>query len=561
MPQALSLAFDDFLALRRNHRTYIDKTAFVAALLTTGAQVTLFCRPRRFGKSLFLSVLRYFVEQSTEDRRDCFTGLHITRTPLMQSHFQKFPVITLDLKGVRGSTWEELREGIAHAVSQEVARHRVLLTSPQLTTSEQALCQRFADTTASPLELAWSLKTLSRLLQQHYGQPVYILIDEYDSPIHQAWLKGAYEPAISFFRIFYGEAFKGNTALAQGVLTGVLKIAREGIFSNFNNPQVITVLSNEYDAAFGFTEAEVEQLRAWSASEVPMEQLQQWYNGYRIGSATIYNPWSILSCIKDPAHRPQPYWVETSSNDVLVEIIRRAGPAIHSALPTWLAGAAVPCRYSDTLLLRQSVFTDEEVSTLLLHAGYLTPERVDWLDEPVLYLRIPNRDVQAAFRRASRSWLSGYLAGYATIERLCTAILKGQSDIFESILAQIVLRSVGQADTVDNPTRGVYPEQFYHALMLGLLVALEGTHRVVSNQESGFGRPDMMLLPRQPGQPGALLEFKKRDGKVETTQRKAKEQIQREKYLTALQDAGAAPIWTYVVVFDGKDVQVEPLQQ
>jgi hypothetical protein len=555
MPQALSLTYDDFCEIRRKQRTYIDKTGFVDALLDRGSKITLFCRPRRFGKSLFLSTIRYFVEASLEDRHDLFEGLQIASTPRMQSHFQKFPVITLDLKSVRGNSWEELRFGIAQAVSQEASRHRSLFSSPQLTVFEQELCQRLAAAEATPAELAWSLKTLSRLLQQHTGQPVYILVDEYDAPIHAAWLNGYFEPAVGFFRTFYGEALKGNPSLAQGVLTGVLKVAREGIFSSFNNPQVITVLEEEYDAAFGFTEVEVEQLRVWAGAEISMDTLKDWYNGYRIGSATLYNPWSILSCLKDRRNQPQPYWVETSSNEVLVELIRRAGSAVQDAILHWLAGESVACRYSDTLLLRKTRFDTDEVCTMLLHAGYFTPTRIDWeAGERLMQLQIPNRDVQAAFRRASIGWLSNYLAGLATVEQLCAATLKGDTERLEWLLSQVVREAVGQTDTVDNPKRGVYPEQFYHALVLGLLVALEGSHRVVSNRESGGGRPDVMIVPKKPGLAGVIFEFKKKQGSVESTVRQALEQVESGGYRSELEAVGAMPIFVYVVVFEAKKV-------
>jgi hypothetical protein len=559
MPPPLSLTYDDFRSLRRNQRIYIDKTHFIDEFLTTGAMVTLIARPRRFGKSLFLSTLRYFLEADTaETRADLFADLWIATTPWMKSHFQKFPVITLDLKGVRGKTWAELGAGIAHAVKREYIRHDYLTASSRLSAVNHEAWQALATGKSSMQELAWSLELLSRLLQKHHQKPVYILIDEYDAPIHQAWLKGCYLEAIDFFRTFYGEAFKGNPALAQGVLTGVLKIAKEGIFSSFNNPQIVTVLSRPYAKAFGFTEAEVEQLLQLTQGPLTIESLRDWYNGYRMGPSTLYNPWSVLSALQEEPESLRAYWVETASNEVLTELIRRTGPELQEAIPHWLEGGTLESHYVDTLLLSQGSFTLEEVCSLLLHSGYFTPASIRWEEgEAWMQLKIPNREVKVAFRQASRSWLSHYLGAYATVEQLCRALLEGQVERVEASLSRVVLAAVGQADVADNPKKQVYPEQFYHAFVLGVLVALESTHRVVSNRESGLGRPDIMILPKRPGQAGVALEFKKLTGKLETVIKGAILQVEQKKYRTELELMGASPSWLYVVVFDGKEVFVK----
>lgn len=557
MPQPLSLAFDDFEDLRKAGRTYIDKTALIPDLLTHGAKVTLFCRPRRFGKSLLLSTLRYFMEAAAEDRSALFADLEVWKSTQARAHFQKYPVVTLDLKGVRGTSWEELREGIAGAVAKEAERHDYLQHSPRLNEIDQAEWLQLREAKAPPLELARSLQKLTRLLQKHWGQPAWVLVDEYDAPIHQGWLHGCYEPTIQFFRVFYGEAFKGNRSLAQGVLTGVLKVAKEGIFSSFNNPQVVTVLDAAYATAFGFTEVEVEQLRQLSGSAATIEELRSWYNGYRIGGATIYNPWSILCCLQSPDTSLQPYWVETSSHDVLGEMIRRGSIPLQEQLARWLSGHPLVTEVVDTLLLRTSTFTDPELCTMLLHAGYFTIQQQRRIPGTLeASLIVPNRDVVDAFWSLSRRWLQQHTALSTPIPALCAAMLAGDVARFGHLLADVVARSAGLPDINDNPTKSVFPEQFYHAFVLGLLVQLEGSHRVESNRDSGLGRPDVAVIPKQPGQPGVILEFKKKRGKVETTLAEAEAQIRQERYRMVLDVAGAQPIYVYAVVFEGKRVTV-----
>jgi hypothetical protein len=549
----IALGTDDFKKLREIRALYVDKTETIATLLQNSTEVSLFCRPRRFGKTLFLSTLRYFVEQSSEDSSNLYSDLEIWRREEARSHFQRYPVIWLSLKEVKAASWGEAWDLLRHELINTCMALSSLEEDPRLSRRERSWLTHWLDGSATPTQAKNLLKDLSALLHRVYGQRVIILIDEYDTPIHSAWVGGYYEKMVGFFRAFFGAGLKGNPSLHKAVLTGILRVAREGMFSSLNNLDVNSILDVTYAEAFGFTEAEVSWLHTQCQSPHSLATLKDWYNGYQIGGQTVYNPWSILACLARPLDPPGPYWVNTGSTDSLGDQLFQGDRSFLVDLQALLQGEVLARHIPEAMPLPGMGVA--ELRGMLLHAGYYTARSLKRLESGwEAGIAVPNRDVRAALTGLVARWLNQVQPDETSVRLLLTALLQGHVERFEKLLEELVIRALSFHDLA-NPD----PERVYHAFVLGLLVLLAESHRVWSNLESGDGRADVLIIPRQSGGIGVVLEFKRMESVADLARgtEVALEQVEAERYPVKLVEAGAGVIRVYGIAFCGKKLKIK----
>jgi hypothetical protein len=549
------IGISDFANLREEGAYYVDKTRLIVDVLEGGAQALLLPRPRRFGKTLNLSTLRTFVEKSAIDRSTLFEGLEVWGSQEARQHFQRYPVVFHTFKDLKAPTWQDTLAAIRGVVAAELQRHRYLLDGTVLAPEDKDRFARMLREEAEPTSYWSVLGMLSRWLAAHHGERVFILIDEYDIPIQAAYANGYYDEAVAFFRNFLSAGLKDNPHLMRGVLTGVLRIAKESIFSGLNNVDVCSILTTKFSTAFGFTQAEIERIATDIGDPRIAEHLQDWYDGYRFAGHTIYNPWSVLNYAGHPEDGCRPYWVLTSSADVLRGLVLERGHRMDEELGVLLAGGTVSKVVSEHLVLRELETDEDAVWSLLLMSGYLTARAVEQRGADLhAELVIPNKELHHVFRTSVTSWVKAGLGGRsAQIEKLLRAMLGGDEATFEELLGRLVQGTFSYHDA-----QGAEPERVYQAFLLGLTVHLEETHLVRSNRESGLGRYDVAVIPKRAGEPGVVVELKQlrswRDEALEAALDSALAQIASRGYAAELEAAGARPIHCYGVVFDGKQV-------
>ena len=572
-----------FRSLRENDAEYVDKSFLIEQILLERSGVLLLPRPRRFGKSINMEMLYEFFARENAPSEHLFEGLYLKSIwEKVQPHFRRYPTLLLTLKELKPSAFEDWHERLSAMLGELVRKHAYLL--PVLTPEEQVDFQALLQRNASTGVMARSLRLLCEWLYRFHGEKVVIIIDEYDAPIQEAWLlteralpKGPelcpgilkpdgstlYSVVISFFRTFFGAAFKGNPLLFKGILTGILRVSRESIFSDLNNIDVYTMLSRHYWNAFGFTEAEVADLfeRQQQTERLPLAR--RWYNGYKFGGETIYNPLSVMKFLKEEGQPPQAYWIGSSDNALIRHMLEDRALTYHDDFQTLLAGQWLEVPVIDNLSLPELATSTEALYSLLLFAGYLKAELIgiDGDGAGRYAVSIPNLEVAQLYRRTFTHWLGGLLPGGDTraVEHLQKALLTGQEDAVQRMLSDLALKLLSFQDG-----QGRDPEAFYHGLLLGLFASLQSRFRVESNREAGLGRADLLIAPREAGQPGAVLELKvARKGKKSLTKALAEgEAQQRDRlYATNLEAAGAHPIHRWVVAFDGKVVKVRLVGQ
>lgn len=546
------IGISDFRQLREQNATYVDKTGLVTELLASTAQVVLLPRPRRFGKTLNLSMLRYFFDRRGPDPTPLFCDLAVWGDEAARAHLQRYPVIFVTFKDVKYDTWEACVEAVGWAVAEAFAAHAEVLERGGLGERDAADFDAVYRRTASPVQLAESLRALSGYLHAYYGEPVVILIDEYDTPIHAAWQHGYYDSAITFFRNLLSGALKDNVHLFRGVITGILRIAKESIFSGLNNLAVYPVTQSELATAFGFTSDEVAWLATLAGAEDRLEDLRAWYDGYRFGGQVIYNPWSVLCFLASRDRRFEPWWATTSSND-LVRRLLGSGALAAVDLEVLLARGSVTKHLEETVVLRDLYRRPEVIWSLLLHAGYL---RVDALEGDLrrqATLSLPNLEVEAIFRLSFAEWMEAGLGGHDRVMTILRALLAGDVADFGRGLQELLTDALSYHDL-----GGQGAERVFQAFIVGLLVQLGSQYDVRSNRESGLGRADVLILPRQAKQPGVVMELKTMpEGEApEQALDAALRQIHARGYAAEVRSRGAEPIHLLAVAFDGKRVHL-----
>ena len=554
----LPIGISDFRKLRTQGFAYVDKTSFIVDVLTGSAEVKLFARPRRFGKTMNLSTLRHFLERSDEDVTPLFEGLDVwCAGDAVRAHFQRYPVISLSFKDVKAGSFADCLTGVELVLRDELERHREHALKAASAT-ERASYERLLDGRAGQVEYERALLTLSALLARAFDRGVIILIDEYDTPIHAGLAHGYYDEAVRLFRNLFSNGLKDNVNLQRGVLSGILRLAQESVFSGLNNPDVYTVTSRRLEAAFGFTPAEVADLAEACGQSNRLAELDRWYNGYRFGDEVVYNPWSVLNYLDHPEEGLRPYWVATSDNLLLEDLLLRRGARLSAELEAVLRSEVLLKGVDDEVVLREIGERPEAVWGLLVHLGYLNAVPVPMSPTPdaetrLYHVAIPNQEVRSGYTRLFRGWLERGLGSRAAVTDLGKALLAGDAPRVERLLETLVREHASYYDAA---------ESFYHGFVLGLLVDLHPGFEVRSNRESGYGRLDLSLAPAAGRDgPGAVVELKSLRAKASTEPdealARALKQIRTRAYATDLQARGARPIHGFAVVFQGKRVRVQ----
>lgn len=545
------IGHSDFETIRLQGSEYIDKTALISEILQDDIQVLLFPRPRRFGKTLNLSMLRYFFD-CRKNTAALFHGLAIEQCPEM-SHLNQYPVIFLSFKEVKFDTPEEAEWGFQNCFSDLYRQHLYLLEEGHLTPEDQQYIQKVYARQASLEELKIGLSRLMQILQAHHQQKVVVLIDEYDTPIHSAYLSQYYNKIVSFMRALMGAAFKDNSHLFKGIITGILRVSKEGMFSGLNNIRVHGILSNHYAQYYGFTQQEIDGLLLKINRQDLREDIRRWYNGFQFGNLDIYNPWSIISFFDDDFEL-KPYWVNTSDNALVKQILAQGSVGLKTDFETLISGGEI-VRDIDEFVTLSNLFNNEEMAfSLLLFSGYLKVTHKETRDTSYrCTLCIPNLEIHALFNVFLKTFFDSPIFTSSKYHVLIQALTTGDVKLFEKLLSQYLLECFSYFDVNQKE-----PEKFYHGFVLGLLVTLQDTHWVKSNRESGYGRYDVLIIPKDPSKLGTIIEFKVVDRQAEMTQgiEDAFTQIAEQAYLTELNSLGITQVQTMAIVFWRKHLKL-----
>ena len=548
--KAVPVGIEDFERIVREDYYYVDKTLLIEELLINRAPVTLFTRPRRFGKTLNMSMIKYFFDvKNKEENKKLFENLKVFDSEYMVEQ-GKYPVIFISLKDLKGNTWEEnfmlIKKHIKNLYMEFYDLKDKL--NPIFKNDFEKIVMEKEDA-----DWIYSLKNLSNYLYEYYRKSVIILIDEYDAPIINAFDKGYYNEAINFFQTFYSSALKTNNSLKYGVLTGITRIIKEGIFSGLNNLYVNTILSKDYSEYFGLLENEVIEMLEYFDMKYKNEEVREWYNGYIFGESKVYNPWSIVNYVREKEIKA--YWANVSGNTLLENMLDHAGESVYDDLKRFTDGESIEKYISDGTTIKSLLNNDDEIWQLLLYSGYLTKDEkqkeIDVTSEytDVYNLRIPNKEIRKYF---GNMFLNRFFGTKVKTNTLIKALENGDIKKFEKTLGEIMINMLSHFD-LDKEM-----EKIYQVFMIGLVGFLMGKYEIISNDESGYGRYDLAMIPIKSNEKAYLMEFKisKTKNEMEKRAQKALKQIDEKKYDTKLKARGIKNILKIGVAFYGKEVKV-----
>ena len=550
----LPIGISDYKLLVSEDYYYVDKTDFIRQVVEEGSLITLLPRPRRFGKTLNLSTLRYFFEKTEGNvYRPLFKGKSIEQWKDFDKYQGQYPVIFITLKDCKGETFEEVLLMLAGEIKSEYIRHDYLQEHIR---QEDNLDQfiRLQNRKATPDELAGSMRLLADLLTDYWGMPPLVLLDEYDSPIHVAYDKGYYDRMIGFMRNFMSLVFKDNTNIFRGVITGILRVSKESIFSGLNNISVFSLLDRPMCASFGFTQDETDSVLDDYALGDHKEEVKQWYNGYLFAGITIYNPWSVLNYIMYDGVLA-PYWVNTGS-DVLLRHLLADGPSqIRDGVEALIQGDPVRSVINDKLAFPDLLDKATNIWSFLLFSGYLKASDPVMLSNKLYEykLEVPNLEISTVFETIIQNWIDGGPVKNDRLERMLQALRLGDIEYFEELLNDFLVNTLSYYDT-----SGRDPEKVYQAFLLGLLAGMSD-FEISSNSEEGFGRRDILLRPKNGQGQAIIMELKRLRPKetVEQALASALKQIEDKQYAATLRDAGFTDILKMAITFDGKQVWIQ----
>ena len=551
----LPIGVSDYIRAQAEYY-YVDKTLLIKEFLDQKPLVSLFTRPRRFGKTLNMDMLRVFFEISDEDTSKYFVDKAIWKCGEEYcKHQGKYPVIFLTFKDVKYDSWESTVAKIRGLLQNEFGRHKNLLNSTKLAEYEKAYFSKILNGEASEVEMSEALEKLSQMLAVHYGKAPIIIIDEYDTPIQEGYSKDFYDEIIGFMRNFFSGAFKDNKNITYGFLTGILRIAHESIFSGLNNLTVNSVMDNEYDEFFGFTSSEVRAMLEYYGVADKEGELKDWYDGYLFGSTEIYNPWSVINYIARGCI-PQAYWVNTGKNEVLEDVLTVATDDITERLYALLRGERVIARIDQNVVYRSLAEDPANIYSLLLVAGYLKVVKKE-LQADGAYLcevSVPNKEIAAVYK----SEILSHLIQLGAITRTTANM------IAESLYANDIKRLQKAILEYMDKSISFYDagaEGFYHGLTLGLVALLDNQYKIKSNREAGDGRYDISLTPRDKKHPGIIMELKWKsglaEGELEKLSTEALSQIDEKRYALEMEEDGIADVIKLGIAFSGKKVVIK----
>jgi Predicted AAA-ATPase/PD-(D/E)XK nuclease superfamily len=554
-----SLGNSDFKNIREGNQYYVDKSLFIRDVID-GNGVCLFTRPRRFGKTLSMSTLRYFYGNDA-DYAPLFDGLAIANDENAMAKQGKNPVIFLSLKEVKARTAKSAYIGVCTALLRVFESHEYLEKSPLFGKKYTA---KLRDLNADKPNLDRckdALLLLSNWLADYHQSKVVILIDEYDTPITTGWTEGYYREIVDFLKPILSSALKDNPNLEKGVLTGVLRVSKESFFSDFNNFTAYSVIGkNNFSDKFGFTPEEVKKiLRDYDMNGREWESITQWYDGYRFGDSTIFNPWSILNFVDNPAESPKPYWVNTSSNELLKDLLFYSTERVKDSIEALLNGEKINVAVNEYFTYGNLRDADDAVWNLMLFGGYLSCENERKEGLMTFYdVFVPNLEVAYVFQTIIKAWLAEDVKAWTNLDYMLDYLVQGKIEQFENYLEQFTLKVASYHDVNGNNT-----ENFYHAFFLGLFVRLDGRYIIRSNRESGKGRYDIALIPRNPAQKGFVIETKAPNLKKRETLKwalaEAEKQVLENLYETELTQAGVGEVLRLAIAVQGKEVLVKEI--
>ena len=539
----LAIGLSDFKHLIKEDFYYFDKTKFIEEVIKDGSQVKLFARPRRFGKTLNMSMLKYFFDiKNKEENKEIFKDLYIEKTEAFKEQGQ-YPVIFLSLKDLKALTWEQMEKAIKSTISRLFSEYKYLLND--LDKFDTLTFENILLKNTELEDLKEALKFLTKILYEKYNKKVVVLIDEYDSPLVSAYINGYYEKAKDFFKTFYSTVLKDNSYLQMGVLTGIIRVIKAGIFSDLNNLRTYTILSDVYTDSYGLTEEEVEKSLKDYGIEQEISNVKDWYDGYKFGDSEVYNPWSILNFLDFKELRA--YWVDTSGNDLIKDVLKNITKNTIEALERLFNGEGLKQNISGTSDLSK-LLSEDELWELMLFSGYLTVE--EKIDHKNYILRLPNKEIKELFRD---TFLEKYFGRGSKLLYLMEALTENRIDEYEERLQEILLTSVSYNDTKKGN------EAFYHGLIMGMGLYLEGEYITKSNIESGLGRYDFVIEPKNKTKRAFIMEFKATDSieNLEEISKEALRQIEDKKYDISLKQNGIKDITYMGIAFCGKQIKIE----
>ena len=560
MRKKFPIGIDGFEKIRTNDFYYVDKTLFIKELLQNWGEVNLFTRPRRFGKTLNMSMLKCFFEIGSEPA--LFDGLKIAQEKeLCEKYMGKFPVIFISLKSVGGLQYDSAVAALRTVIGNEAGRFRFLRESPMLDEADINSYNQLVNVDAKGSSryaipddaLIDSLKTLSQLLEKHYGQKVILLIDEYDVPLDKAFQKGYYDEMISLIRSLFDNALKTNDSLYFAVLTGCLRISKESIFTGLNNPKVHTISDVRYDEYFGFTNADVDELLEFYGLSAYKDTIKGWYDGYRFGDTDVYCPWDVINYCDEllaaPNTSPKNYWANTSGNDLIRRMLKNASLTTKNEVEELLNGGQITKRIKQELTYREVDDSIENVWSVLYATGYLTGMHVEQEAADIFRLWIPNGEIQKLFYELVEDWFREVTrSDTARISRFCAAFPAGDTDTIQEMLGDYLWDSISVRDTA---VRRNMKENFYHGMLLGLLQS-QDSWLVKSNAETGEGYSDISI--QTPERVGIVIELKYADdGNLEKACREALKQMEEKKYAQGLKRRSMKKIIRYGIAFYEKE--------
>lgn len=563
MARNVAIGIQQFDKLIEKNCFYVDKTDFIREWWESEDEVTLITRPRRFGKTLNMSMLEQFFSVDYADRGDLFEGLSIWEDEKYREIQGTYPVISLSFANIKENNYKDVRKKICQLLTELYIDHSFLLESEALDEGDRTFFKRVS-VDMDDVDAAMALHYLTKFLYLHYGKKVIILLDEYDTPMQEAYVEGYWSELVAFTRSMFNSTFKTNPWLERAIMTGITRVSKESIFSDLNNLEVVTTTSDKYATSFGFTEKEVFAALDECGRTEEKQQVKRWYDGFIFGShADIYNPWSILNFLDKGVYTT--YWANTSSNSLVGKLLREGDRRIKEKFETLLRGESIRSEIDEQIVYDQLDYNEDAVFSLLLASGYLKvlfyerEELVEYGKEPEYELTITNYEVARMFQGMVRRWFAEAKSDYNDFIK---AMLQNDLKAMNAYMNRVSLYTFSYFDAGNRPS-GEEPERFYHGFVLGLIVDLQGKYVITSNRESGFGRYDVMLEPRDPQADDAIiLEFKVHDPEDETTLKDtvqaALAQIEEKQYATQLITRGIPKdhIRSYGFAFEGKKVLI-----
>ncbi len=558
--KTISIGNQGFDSIREKDFFYVDKTNFIKEWWESQDVVTLITRPRRFGKTLNMSMLNCFFSLKYAGRDDLFQGLDIWKQERYQKLQGTYPVIFLSFADIKQTNEKDAIQKIKKSIAKVCRQYEEELKKDGISDAQRNEFSKISpdmdDVTAQS-----ALQDLSQYLYMYYGKKVIILLDEYDTPMQEAYVHGYWDEFTAFIRGLFNSTFKTNPYMERAVMTGITRVSKESIFSDLNNLNVVTTTSNEYGECFGFTESEVFEAMEVFGLSGQKEKVKEWYDGFTFGQyKDIYNPWSITSFLDKKQIRP--YWASTSSNGLISKMIQTASAEIKSQMEELLNDCQIIVNFDEQIVFEQLDQNENAIWSLLLAGGYLKVEQIDYRGitmEPWYHLSITNVETLSMFSNLFKGWFSGSLSNYNGFVK---ALLKGNVKEMNLYMNDVALATFSSFDVGTHPSGKTQPERFYHGFVLGLLVELRERYQVKSNRESGYGRYDVMLIPKQKQESAIVMEFKVYDPDTEKSLQETVEaalrQIQEKQYDAELEESGIRrnQIWHYGFAFEGKNVLI-----